>query len=393
MVASTYFSRASSSTPTRKLWDPTTTLRIINTDPGYQCITCVGHAPSKGRRCRIAIRSDNRDFITNTLDEIAYLSPSSPAVLSRLRSIAAAGLCVRYHQGQVETVVMQWQRKMQQVQVEVESKPQLREQKPRKASRVGKQEYEEDVNDLKQQLRELQEMLAQFQEERKSQGQYARSNEQAEKKKREEERAREEREEREKRAKKEEEERLEKERIEKERKENERKENERKENERRDQEKAKQRAREQAEYNERIRQRAQKIREEREQARRDAEKKAEEEWEQAWTTYQERWVQFRNSTSREGNIRTAIPWPVKSGLYSDVKASNAKEFLEKAAKKDANPSKLLRKECQKWHPDTMDRWLRGVELTVAERMVIDAICRVVTGLLDTYSGRSSELFD
>jgi len=33
---------------------------------------------------------------------------------------------------------------------------------------------------------------------------------------------------------------------------------------------------------------------------------------------------------REGNVRDLIPWPVKSGLYRDVNASNVKDFLQRA---------------------------------------------------------------
>src|ERR1700691_4035579 len=98
MASSTRFGYDATSTQKKKLWDPSETLGIINTDPGYQRITCIGHAPSQGRRCRNPIRSDNPDFITATLSEIAYLRPDNPTVISRLRAIAGPALCVRYHQ-------------------------------------------------------------------------------------------------------------------------------------------------------------------------------------------------------------------------------------------------------------------------------------------------------
>jgi hypothetical protein len=195
-----------------------------------------------------------------------------------------------------------------------------------------------------------------------------------------------ERRERERKAKREAEERLENERKEKEIKEKEIKERERRQRE----EAAKREARE---HNERIRQRAQKIREEKERVKREAERRAEEEWEESWNRYQERWALFRSSTEREGVVKDVVPWPVKSGLYADVKASNVEAFLKRAVKRDANPSRLLRKELSKWHPHIVAHVLGGLVLTDAERMVIDLICRVLTGLMDAVNGKRSELFD
>ncbi|KAN0089620.1 hypothetical protein V8E51_019880 [Hyaloscypha variabilis] len=422
MVISTYPPSASTRRPTyaststhrNKLWDPCLTLRIINTDPGYNKITCVGNAPSKGRRCRNGLSNANVARVERELDEIACLSPRSLGVRARLRSIAMAGLCVRLHQGQVEDVVRQWERMIGALDVEAGSTSGKRE----RATRVKKQVFEQDVDDLKERLREMQELLEQFKErerERTSWG-YAREEEQAEKMKGEQvrrererkvkreeeerlerqrvenERKENERTERERKAKREAEERLEKEqRLENERLENERKEKEIKERERRQREEAAKR--EAREHNERIRQRAQKIREEKERIKREAERRAEEEWEESWNRYQERWALFRSSTAREGCVKDVVPWPVKSGLYADVKASNVEAFLKRSVKRDANPSRLLRKELSKWHPHVVAHVLGGLVLTDAERMVIDLICRVLTGLMDAVNGKRSELFD
>lgn len=371
------FSYTTSSTPRKQLWNPSKTLGIINTDPGYQRITCVGHAPSKGRRCRISLRGDNVDFITNTLDEIAYLQPNSPEVLSRLRAISGAALCVRYHQGQAGTIVRQWQRSIQQLDL----KPQIEDRKPSKPVRSSERDAQSrSMDELHEQLREMKEFLARLQEERDGPRQAqrnARPSEQAAEKRREEERKRKEQE-KEREAK--EQERQEQERLEKERLEKERLEKERLEEERKQKEREESKQRERAAYNERIRQRAQRVREEREREKREAERKEEEEWTQAWIKYQEKWTQFKAATSREGSLRDAIPWPVKSGLYRDVKASNVEEFLKRALARDENPSRLRRTECRKWHPDMMERLLRGAQLGEAERMVIEMICRVATGL-------------
>jgi hypothetical protein len=367
-----YFPDKTSSAQRKKLWNPSQTLGIINTDPGYQCITCIGYAPSKRRRCRNPIRSDNVSFITNTLNEIAYLHPDSPEVTSRLRAISGRALCVRYHQGQAESIMMQWQSSIQQLKL----KPQVGEQKPSNPVQSGERdEQKQALHELQEQLRQMREFLAQLQEERNSPRQSqgsARSNEQGAEKRREAERKRQEQE-KEKEAREKEKERLEKERLDKERLEEERKQKEKEESKRR----------EQAAYNERIRQRAQRVREEREREKREAERREEEEWTQAWTKYQQRWTHLRAATSIEGTLRDAIPWPVKSGLYRDVKASNVQEFFKRAVARDGNPAKLRRTECKKWHPDMMNRFLRGVQIGDADRMMIEMICRVATDLPQT----------
>lgn len=97
----------------KKLWNPCDTLGIINSDPGYQRITCVGYAPSQGRRCRNPINANNRDFIMDTLEEIGYVNPDSATVISRLRAIASRALCVRYHQNQAGTILEQWRDKIE----------------------------------------------------------------------------------------------------------------------------------------------------------------------------------------------------------------------------------------------------------------------------------------
>ena len=396
MVYHPQFSPRTVSTEREKLWNPSTTLGIIN--PDYDCLTCIGYAPSQGRRCRNPIRADNRALITRTLDEIAYLPPDSPAVMSRLRAIAGPALCVRYHQGQAGTVVMQWQRKIQLL------KPQIGERKPAKSvqsSRLQEPVRDRRVENLKDQLKEMEEAMAKLREEidnQRHQGQECEGpKERAAKDCQEDERKQWRSAERNREARRKESERLEKERLEKERLEKERLEKERLEKERlakekREKEEKQRREREEAAAKERIRQRAQKLREERERKKREKEQKEREEWDQLWAQYQERWVQFKASASdiREGDLRDGIPWPVKSGSYRDVKDSNVKEFFHNTVSRDGDMVKLVRKECLKWHPDRRRTWLRDGRLSDVDKMMVDMICRVVTELLNGSAGRSSE---
>jgi len=386
MPAYTWSSRYTAAAEKEKLWDPSKTLGIINADSGYECITCVGYAPSKRRRCLNPIRADNRQFITQTLDDIAYLPPDSPAVLSKLRAIAGPALCVRYHQNQAQTVVLQWQRKIQQL------RPSLSERKPVKPIQSSKKEaslQDQSMKDILERVREMQELLAGLQEEVNSQRyqdqEYEPQESQAARDRREEQRRRSEEKDREARRKAKE--RLEKEQLEKEireREEQKRLEKERLEKERREREEKLERERETAAHNERLRQRAQKVREEREREKRDQEQKEKEEWNQSWTRYQEGWVNFRAATSvsRERRFRDAIPWPVKSGSHHDVKASNVTEFFQNAVPKDTNMAKVMRKECLKWHSDARCRLPLADQLTEGEKMMLDMICRVVTDLLN-----------
>ena len=430
MVVSAQFYRHSTvSSERKKLWDPYETLGIINTDPGYDKITCIGNAPTQGRRCRNTIRSDNQNFIKAVLSEISLLPPDSPVVLSRLEEIVGPALCVRYHQSQAELVMQQWKRNIQQLRRQSES----REERTRKPSRSNKQDSEkvqkQSIPEVRRRMRELEELLATLEQERdeedeQSSGQVRRE-EWGTQRRRTAEHTRQMNEEMQREAKREEKTRLDKERLEKERLEEERlererlkrerlererreeerlereklerekQEEERLEKERKEKEETKRRKQEQAAHNERIRQRAAKLREDREREKREAELREQEEWEQAWSKYQTLWAAFRasssNTTTEEGKIRETIPWPVKSGLHRDVNASNVRDFLQRAvAKEGNNSSRLLRKECHKWHPDRMDRLFRGVKLTDVDRIMIDVICRVVTELLCKSAGRSSE---
>jgi hypothetical protein len=165
-------------------------------------------------------------------------------------------------------------------------------------------------------------------------------------------------------------ERLEKIRLEKERLEQERAEREREEKERRDAD------------NERIRQNA--LRQKREK-----EEKLKAERDQAWSNYQQKWVDFRASAPSVGTIRDVMPWPVLSGSYSDVKASTVKEFYEKAIPSDADMVKVMRKECLKWHPDKVYRMTQVSMFTDADLMVIDMIGRQVIDQLSVATGKSS----
>ncbi|PVH79924.1 hypothetical protein DL98DRAFT_515809 [Cadophora sp. DSE1049] len=459
---------SNSSRSSQKLWDPTKTLGIINTDPGYEGITCVGYAPSQRRRCRKPINKFNRGVITDTLEEISYLQPNDPTVLSRLKNIAGTALCIQFHQSQASDVLSQWRSKLPKVQkIDCGTKTRT------SAGRARNQTWK----DLQEQLRKLTELMEEFEEnmqgkqcesssdeeseeetseqdssdytsdeesggdsstreyqkkenERKEKERLQRDRLDKERKEREarerretykeqdrrreqeratkakEERERKEREVKEareaeqaaesernrrRRAAEERAEKAARERREREEQEKERIERERVEKERKDQEDAKRkRDAENAASNERIRQRARERAEKAAREKREKEEREQAEWDQAWVKYQDKWAKFRVSSSGDVDLREAIPWPVKSGLLRDVAFSNVKTFLENSLPKGTDRAKLLRKECQKWHPDSVCRWSRASEMTDSYRMSTDMICKVVTDMLNVSSGRSSD---
>jgi hypothetical protein len=171
IVGSAQFYRHNSvSTERKKLWDPYETLGIINTDPGHECITCIGNAPTQGRRCPNTIRSNNESFIKAVLSEILFLLPDSPVVISRLQAIVGPALCVNRHQSQAGSVMLQWERNIQQLKRESESW----EERTRKPPRNNKQDFEkvqkQSKHEIRARIRELEELLAALEQESDDEG-------------------------------------------------------------------------------------------------------------------------------------------------------------------------------------------------------------------------------
>lgn len=150
--------------------------------------------------------------------------------------------------------------------------------------------------------------------------------------------------------------------------------------------------REQAAYNERVRQNAKQHRKQLKREKLEKEKNQQDEWDELWKNYQTRFNDFKvKGPVTERELGGQIPWPVRSGLCGDVTASNVIEFFKKAIPKNQSMTKVMRKECQKWHPDMMARLLKGSMVTVMEQMMLDMVAREVTILLNT-SNRKSAVF-
>lgn len=333
-----------------KLWDPVKILGIINSDPGYQCITCIGFAPSQRRRCRNPINASNRSHIFDVLEDLSYLDPVTPAVTQKLRSIAGSALCVSLHQGQAETVLQKWIDKIDELKaLDHGTKYSWRNQNSTGryvssgALTSVSESFEAEID------KELQDL-------------YVRMTEEIKRRQREEEKRQKEKRQREKK-------RLELEEAER---------------QKREDEERRRRAKEQSDRQERARQKA-----EREAKERQRTTKKQEEWDQLWAAYEKKWSQFKTGELKTKSTRHTIPWPVRSGLYEDVKAESVKEFLRRATPKDVSMEKLMRKEARNWHSDTRNRLFHDMTLTIEDKEMMEMICRVVTDLLNESAQRSS----
>ena len=272
----------------KPLWDPFATLEIIN--PARGSFTCVGHAPSKRRRCQNPIARHNRDAASNILDSIAQASANSKALESKLRELARVSLCLAYHQNQVDTVVAQWQWKIRSM-----CPHPLEEAQPDSCEMERQEREREALEWLRHWAQQIHEVLKRQQKERQDK-------ERQEKERQEQERQ--------------EQERQEKERQEQERQEKERQEKERQEKEQQERE---QKAREQETRNERLRRSAQQLREERERKAREEAEKERKEWDQAWENYVKRWNDFKGKVSTSPSpvlLRTSPVAEAKSTTVS-----------------------------------------------------------------------------
>nr|OQO30854.1 hypothetical protein B0A51_01477 [Rachicladosporium sp. CCFEE 5018] len=86
--------------------DPKEILGLIN--PDTNTISCVGHAPSKHRRCRVAIAKHNLDAARKVLDELGRPDLASVGVRKLLLLLAGYTLCRRWHQDQAQEVANRW---------------------------------------------------------------------------------------------------------------------------------------------------------------------------------------------------------------------------------------------------------------------------------------------
>ncbi len=86
-------------------WDASNVLKV---DPNSPSFTCVGYAPSKGRRCRNAIAAANCHEASKLLTQMSRLDPSSSRLDDMLETLAPRLLCRRWHQNQAHSITEKW---------------------------------------------------------------------------------------------------------------------------------------------------------------------------------------------------------------------------------------------------------------------------------------------
>lgn len=364
------FDTYSHSGKTKKRWDPIETLEIIN--PDRNCLTCVGYAPSCGRRCRNPINQANRASAFQLLKDLENIDPSTTNIQPQLRRLAGLTLCLRYHQNQVGAVVDDW---MSVLPVRNSFKMEETDDSDDELGHLSR-------NELERMVKEMKEMLERDRKRQEDKDQQKREREREEKERREKERQEKERQEKEQEEKerrerrRQEKEREEKERQERERKQREeeekqrekeeRKERKREAREKEEQEKKEKERRESEERNERVRQRAQRAKEERERKEREKAERERKEWDEIWLLYSKRWdsIKIFNIKGTSETLRDIIPWPVKSGRWGDVTDTAVEEFFQKALLATTDASKksaFMRMECLKWHTDRVPKTCGGKE--------------------------------
>jgi len=87
-------------------WDPQAVLKLSLDS------RCVGWAPSRGRKCRMPIRQDNAHRVEMLVVNLATQSPDPERLRPKLQRLAEHGLCVRFHQYQVDEMLDRWIKRM-----------------------------------------------------------------------------------------------------------------------------------------------------------------------------------------------------------------------------------------------------------------------------------------
>lgn len=94
--------------PSTALWNPSQVLRLGPYSP-KETSTCIGHAPSKNRRCRNPIAAANQQEAKKLLDRIGSTNITRNVDLTEeLEEVAARLLCRRWHQNQAPVVARKW---------------------------------------------------------------------------------------------------------------------------------------------------------------------------------------------------------------------------------------------------------------------------------------------
>jgi hypothetical protein len=100
-----FSSRAAVADTSGRRWDPESVLKLSLDG------RCVGFAPSKRRKCRMPI-PHNAYRVETLLNDLAAQHPDPEELRPKLRRLAEHGLCMQFHQYQVDVMVNRWTRSL-----------------------------------------------------------------------------------------------------------------------------------------------------------------------------------------------------------------------------------------------------------------------------------------
>ncbi|KAI0180150.1 hypothetical protein GGR52DRAFT_229632 [Hypoxylon sp. FL1284] len=362
------FNSTSSYTSSKALtWDPNAVLELTN-HAAYG-ITCIGHAPSKGRRCRNRVAQHKVASALSILRTFGS-APKAAASLAELRPAAELLLCW-LHGNQASKMLSKWGYLLEDC---------ISDQSDEIPSSIGLRVKKEDTEGGSAKKWRA------CENERKEDGARRRTSESYEHKweqeqkerqkwqKQQEERRRAEEKKREDKQRRREEQRREEQRREERRREEQRREEQRREEQKREEQRREKAAREEA-FRERVRLAKEKrMREAREKLQKEAA-----EWRAAWERYSDGWTKGKTLTVAD------IPWPVRSGLQRDVNEASVKLFFEKAPPTELMSSgekvfKLINAENKRWHTDKVMQRFGPDVVKGAAKPTLDLIAKVMIEL-------------
>lgn len=107
MAVDSLYTQHSSSNHGNGSWNPEVVLKIRNYEHSGGW-TCVGFAPTKGRRCQNPINHMNRATAGSIIKKLSLVDPGKTNIAPLLQDLAGHLLCLRYHQSQVGEVTQRW---------------------------------------------------------------------------------------------------------------------------------------------------------------------------------------------------------------------------------------------------------------------------------------------
>ncbi|RFU29184.1 hypothetical protein B7463_g7163, partial [Scytalidium lignicola] len=120
-----------------------------------------------------------------------------------------------------------------------------------------------------------------------------------------------------------------------------------------------------------------------ESLRRGQERNSRKAWLYRWDAYLKKWAELAGGRSGRVTV-AAIPWPVESGDYRDVKAGEVERFFlygpSGGQPTETQLNKVLKLERVRWHPDKIQQKLGGQDVDEAVIQRVTAVFQIIDRL-------------